>query len=201
MSDQYIYQRQYRVGRMLISHALLHPYLVERKHRHVIHWLEVLQHVVCGKTAESFGLETANGFEQDDHWLEALEQRLLAFEAANRDAITAPVWAVRNYHDVIQGAAALKHQVFALRIERRMLDGMADEWFGVEQGMPNPARDFLRHLMYADLLKPGVVKMAPSSARPDRLFYIEALRAKRPRVASVLRTMVRLSTSIAKRLN
>ena len=201
MSDQYIYQRQYRVGRMLVTQALLHPYLIERKHRHAIRWLDMLQHVAGGKISESLGLKTANGFDGNDHWLQHLERQLLAFDVADRDAVRAPEWAVRNYHDVIQRAAALKRQVFTLRIERAMLDGMADEWFGVEQGTPNPARDFLHHLMYADLLKPAVVALAAGSGRPDRLSYIEALRTKRPRVASLLRTIVRLSTSIAKRLN
>jgi hypothetical protein len=201
MSDQYIYERQYRVGRMLVTYALLHPYLIERKHRDVIRWLDVLQHVMGGNTAAWRGMEPANGFEEDGHWLEALGRQLLAFDRANRSAIAAPAWAVRNYHDVVQRAAALKHHVFALRIECAMLDGMADEWFGVERETPNPARDFLRYLMSTDLLKPAAVALAPPSARPDRFSYIEALRTKRPLIASALRTVVRLSTSIAKRLN
>jgi GT2 family glycosyltransferase len=198
MSDEFIYARQYRVGRMLVTYAALHPYMLEHKYRDMIRWLEVVQHVAGGEAAAAAAAAAAAG---GDAWLEALERQVLALESMDRGAVTAPTWAALSYRNAVDRVAALKRRLFALRIERTIVDGMADEWFGVPQGTANPARDLLRNLMYADLLKRGGPDPLPAHGLPDRLAYIEALRAKRPHVASLLRTLVRLSTSIAKRLN
>ena len=82
-----------------------------------------------------------------------------------------------------------------------MLDGMADEWFGVGPGAPNPARGFLRALMYSEMLKTNVVAPHPDLHWSGRFSHIESLKHRRPIVASLLRSVVRLATSLAKRLN
>jgi len=198
MSDLYIYQRQYRVGRMLVTYALLHPYLMDRKQRETIRWLEAFQHVLRHDQNAPAPSALRAG-EGEEWWLSDFMEPLVKLDAVDREAVAAPGWAARNVGELVDSFAALKSQVFELRIERARLDGMADEWFGVDPGTPNPARNFLRSLMYAEMLKRDVLSPLYDSHWAGRYSYIERLRSKRPIAASLLRTIVRLATSVAKR--
>jgi GT2 family glycosyltransferase/glycosyltransferase involved in cell wall biosynthesis len=196
MSDQYIYQRQYRVGRMLVTYACLHPDVIDRRHRETIRWLEMFQHLM---THDNNDPTHSSARRTEDLWPDDFVEQLFRLGAA--EGGMAPAWAAQKLRWMADTTAGLKNQVFKLRLERELLDGMADEWFGVDPGSANPGREFLRGILYAEILKPGVLGPSYDSHWPDRFAYIERLRTKRPIASSLLRSLVRLATGIAKRLN
>ncbi len=145
MSDTDIFRRQYEVGRSLATFAMLHPARIGDQDRTTLRWLETFQH----------GLRDQADFAAAaDHVPAALESMTRMAEHMASDArplASAPDWSSGMLRDHAADGARVLARLDSARLELAQNDGLADAWFGVAPGAPNPARDFLRtHLFQRD---------------------------------------------------
>jgi GT2 family glycosyltransferase/tetratricopeptide (TPR) repeat protein/glycosyltransferase involved in cell wall biosynthesis len=146
MTDEYITRRQYKIGRWMVNYAMLHPQRISERHRQILRWLEAFQHVLAREGAfAAIDAEIAAAGEVITTWLDGAIRAAMALENVGPTLQVQPTWTARLVAD-----AATQRQVvermFALRLELAELDGIADEWFGVSAGDPNPARNLVRSI-------------------------------------------------------
>lgn len=145
MTDEQIFKRQYRVGRMLTVYAMVQPARVPEEHVAFLRWVEMYQHWLSKEVKSATFADdlhrSANGLQI---WLEGtlatLDQLLgqvspeLLAGHASRGMLDREMTRWRPLRD----------RVRCRLLEMMMRSGMADEWVGAKEDEPNPARDFLR---------------------------------------------------------
>lgn len=150
MSDDDIFRRQYAVGRSLTTYAMLHPQRIGPKHRTILEWLETFQHVLAHQPAfVATGRETAEAAAAVADWLAAMAQMAAALEKVGPTLTLRPDRVASLVGLEVAQFSRITEWLYLLRFDLEELDGMADAWFGVARGMPNPARDFLRACLCA----------------------------------------------------
>jgi hypothetical protein len=144
MPDEAIIRRQYNIGRWLVTYAMLHPQGIGERHRQILRWLETFQHVLAYESAfVATAPEIAAAAQTIAPWLEGVARATAALEDVGPTMRLQPVWAARLVADQAAPSRVLE-RIFALRLDLAELDGIADEWFGIAAGAPNPARDLVR---------------------------------------------------------
>jgi GT2 family glycosyltransferase/glycosyltransferase involved in cell wall biosynthesis len=144
MPDEAIIRRQYNIGRWLVTYAMLHPQRIGERHRQILRWLETFQHVLAYESAfVAIAPEIASAARAITPWLEGAARATAALEEVGPALRLQPVSAARLVADEAAPSPVLE-RLFALRLDLAELDGIADEWFGVAAGVPNPARDLVR---------------------------------------------------------
>lgn len=145
MSDEAIIRRQYHVGRSLVPYAMLHPQRVGERHRAIFRWLEAFQHVLDGQPGfVRIAGEIATAAASTASWLEGTARGMTALAQVGMALSLQPAPAARLVEGEIAQLPQVQKRFFALRLELAQCDGIADEWFGVAFGDPNPARDLVR---------------------------------------------------------
>jgi GT2 family glycosyltransferase len=144
MSDESIVQRQYNVGRSVVTYAMLHPQRIGERHKRVLRLLEIFQHALAqDQSFTAISAEIAAAAATVAPWLDGAARAASAIADVAPALRLEPVWAARFVSDETAPLGMLE-RIFALRLDLAELDGVADEWFGVPAGAPNSARDLLR---------------------------------------------------------
>ncbi|HLW67020.1 MAG TPA: glycosyltransferase [Gemmataceae bacterium] len=162
MTDQQAFQRQYKVGRMLVTYALLHPEQMAEEHRVFLRWLDVAQHLLLHQ--EDFQRtcgELSKYSESLQAWLDQLSATLHTLDMNLAPGnLTSLVG--RNLMEA-EGKQWRKQQrmLFAYHFDLMLRSGMADAWMGIGPEEPNPLRGLIRLQ-----LSTGVWKLL-SQGRPD----------------------------------
>ncbi|HWX32506.1 MAG TPA: glycosyltransferase [Steroidobacteraceae bacterium] len=144
MPDHAIIRRQYNIGRWLVTYAMLQPQRIGERHRQILRWLETFQHVLaCESVFVATVGEIAAAAGTIAPWLEGAARARAALEEVGPALRLHPAWAARLVADETAPSQVLE-RILALRLDLAELDGIADEWFGVAAGAPNPARDLVR---------------------------------------------------------
>jgi glycosyltransferase involved in cell wall biosynthesis len=199
LSDEAIYQRQYQVGRAMARHSLSQPSDIGELQRERLDWLEMLALMPESESAAKFE-------EQDDSFTSLFARVGLGLESCTEIDLridrAREVGSARTRE--LAGSAgtdgAVRRLIMSLQLEFSELCGMAEARLGDNA----PSRSslyawFMRrwHLGAAS----GRLAASQSGRLSERTQYIETLRADRPMAASVLRSVVRIATSVAKRMN
>jgi hypothetical protein len=179
MTDRQALDRQYKVGRMLVTYALLNPEQIVEEHRVFLRWLDIIQHrllkdpgfgKVCGDLAR-FGAALQN-------WLDctAVAAHGLTANIVPKDPDRSPADGMLAHEG--KHWSRLGKVVYAYQFDLAQRTGMADEWMGVAAGAANPARDFLRYYLCMgvwDLLGRGAPEAPlpkPSSKTAGRMLRL-----------------------------
>ncbi len=204
MTDEDIYRRQYNVGRALVSFYLLQPQTVDDGVRKQTTLLELLQNAAqCGayrRASEAADQSFTSIFARLGLNADADGPEDLTF--ALRAALTAKSRKLREF--ALAAEAELetsRHGAMQLRLAIAEFCGMADEWLG-----PDAAPDRFEFCRF--VLRRHTAWRQSQSARPlayrsdleRRIGHIESIMVTHPKTASALRTVVRLATSVAKRI-
>jgi glycosyltransferase involved in cell wall biosynthesis len=158
LTDQNIYDRQYKIGRMTVVYLMLHAEICPAEHLVFIQWLDIAQHLLLHDPAF---LEVRDDLAQFSQafctWFESLcsiTARLAV--ALNPDRCEHGKFGPLFRHEGAQRLWLTK-TLYAYRLNLALRTGMADEWMGVKAGEPNPARDLLHALLctsYWGLFRP-----------------------------------------------
>jgi len=131
MSNEYIYRRQYNVGRALVTYCLLQTQIMDDAKSRKFELFELLQN--AGRRPESFKLTKT----QNESFTSIFERLGLTFDdweiLTERlpEALTARSRKTRELAaSIVRDSMATRHRVFALRLELAELCGMADAWLG-----------------------------------------------------------------------
>ena len=206
MTDAEICRQQYKAGRMLVVFNALHPAEVTGEgHEAMFRALEVFQHVFPRDDVRAAQVQI---------WRErsaALTGWLRGSDGDDVPGIRGnpgqgPVWARRWLDDAFARWADFDERLYGYRLDLALLDGIADEWFGLPEGADNPARDLLRYDFMTRLLPSGQPRMPLVhdsllieiySRWLKRLMVLER---KRPLAAAALSKLTRMAVGIGKRL-
>lgn len=199
MSDESIYRRQYNIGRSQILFSLLQPQTVDEERSRLFQLFELLQFAApgggplraAGAETESFASLFARlGLTLDPS--DELTDRL-------REALTAKSGKMRGLAaSLTEDLDAARRRLLFLRLELAQLWGMADEW--LEPNVALNRYEFCEAWARLDALSPAGGP-PESSDLLRRLKMIESIRSSHPAAASALRTVVRLATGVAKRID
>ncbi|HET7880284.1 MAG TPA: glycosyltransferase [Acetobacteraceae bacterium] len=154
MTDDEIHRRQYDVGRSLVRFAMLHPQRIDPdKQGRALRLLDVFQHVLAEQPAfqsrQNAISEAGSALEASLH---AMAHVAGALEVVGPSMALQPDWSARLFGAEVARMSDVTQRLYAVRLDLAELDGIADEWLGIAQGVPNPARDFLRSCFVTERL-------------------------------------------------
>lgn len=179
MTDRQAFDRQYKVGRMLVTYALLCPEQIVEEHRVFLRWLDILQHRLLKEPGFAKVCADLTDFGPAlQHWLDRT--------GAVAHGLTANLIPDDPDRSAADGMLAhegkhwtrLRKLVYAYQFDFAHRSGMADEWMGVAPGAPNPAREFIRFYLCTgiwDLLGRGAPEAPlpkPTSKAAGRMLRI-----------------------------
>lgn len=143
--DRQALDRQYKVGRMLVVYALLHPQAMTEEHKVFLRWLDVVQHVLLQQPDFSRTCaDLAQHAQSLQNWLEHLSTSVQTLHANVVPDKLASVPGKVLLEKESRQWSKLNKQLFAYHFDLMQRSGMADEWMGVGRDQPNPVRDFIR---------------------------------------------------------
>jgi GT2 family glycosyltransferase/glycosyltransferase involved in cell wall biosynthesis len=162
MTDRQAFERQYRVGRMLVTYSVLHPDRVREEHRVFLRWLDVAQHVLLQQhDFARAGADLAAYSQSLQSWLEQFSMVCQAL-GTNVDPERISCLPGQTFlQKETKQWAKLNQMLYAYHFDLMLYSGMADEWMGVRPEQANPARDLVRFY-----LSTGVWKLL-SRGTPD----------------------------------
>jgi GT2 family glycosyltransferase/glycosyltransferase involved in cell wall biosynthesis len=199
MTDRQALERQYRVGRMLVTYSLLHPERVREEHKVFLRWLDIAQHdllqqinfaQVCGDLAAySQSLQSwLDQFSISSQALSAhvLPDRTMCLPSQKFLARESEQW------------AKLNQMLYAYHFDLMLYSGMADEWMGVGSDEANPTRDLVRFYLSTrvwNLLDRGTPN-APvpilASSRAERILRLARKLRRHPWLSHAFSRLTRL---------
>lgn len=200
MTDEYIFQRQYNVGKALVTFYAMHPNLMSTDALSRIKILEVVQKASqLGETfaSDKFDLDFDSAFKrlQDNAQISANVRHRVDRVLNGRPR--RQLATISN-----EDLASASKQSFADRLALAELCGLADGWFGARSGAAEAAKFLLceEHARWRANVGHTSTSMGQMSGLKKRVEYVDRLKYTHPVTASALGALVKLATGVAKRV-
>jgi hypothetical protein len=199
MTDRQALDRQYRVGRMLLTYSLLHPERVREEHKGFLHWLDVAQHDLLRQA------DFARACADLAPYSRSLESWLNQFSLATHSLSThIDPERVRSLPGQLlvekERKQWAKHNqmLYAYQFDLMLYSGMADEWMGVGPDEKNPVRDLVRLKLSTGVWKllsrgtPDAPVPNLASSRAERMLRVARKIRHHPWLAHTFTRLTRL---------